>query len=191
MAEKEKPREPVDSVWGEVARMEAEVNDPEEMETSVYDMRELAALGKVPPRSRLHPPRIRSPAAGDEEDDATDVLEQARERARKADQRVALGPVNRAGDEPLHEDDASKEPTETKVFERESSVVAAPPDEPAVVDESVAEPRGLAPNAQTDRFPRARSRPRAEALRVSLTFGVLVVIGFAIGYLVVAAFRLG
>ncbi len=90
-----------DSVWSELARMEAEVNDPEEAETSVYDMRQLAALKGAPPglaaklERRVKPPSRPTAASGP-------ALPRARPKRAEAPPRPAAAPDDDA------EEDATK-----------------------------------------------------------------------------------
>lgn len=230
MEDKRKPREQDDSLWGEVARMEAEVNDPEEMETSVYDMRKLAELGQLPPGFSLDRharrgapkrlpggaspklPNLRSDADG-EEDDATKVFEHDANNPQRQ-RAVAQAPVSRAHDEPLHDEDESKEPTQTKVFDRDSSSLATsqssvvrarrePPievhEEPAVVAVAPSTDALAAASTRESRAEsseelaptRASTRRRPHALRIYGPFVGLVIVGFAMGYWLVAELGLG
>ena len=82
--DKPKPRSKAESLWGEIARMEAEVHDPEESETAVYDVRDLrkevAALRKK--REEKQAPKVpvvpRAPVdPEDEEEDRTEIMRDA------------------------------------------------------------------------------------------------------------------
>jgi hypothetical protein len=127
MSEEDKPREQLDSVWGEVARMEAEIQDPEEVETSVYNINDFEGLkeqmekakarraraGKRPPAAPAMPERAKGAPpvlheADDEDEDETSVFDSGRIQEAAKRLRAGGGPRGAAKPAPSATDDVDQ-----------------------------------------------------------------------------------
>lgn len=161
MSDKPKPRESQESLWGDIARMEAEVYDPEEIATSVYDisdvegMREQIARAKAArdaQKARQQPPVPLALPDDDEDDeddeeDATFVYSAEKLKA-GLDPRSASAPLAPLPAAPDIDDfDDEDDDLQTVMVDRES-LRGALPGEESPTDEAVAKRTDEAPSIE-------------------------------------------
>lgn len=196
MSDELKPSGKGDSLWGEVARMEAEVVDPEEDATSVYDMavlREEAAAIIRAGRSRAGTAAtttLRSAEAPapiteeEEEEDTTSVLDVAAvaSRGRRRLENADTLPVGAELQKPEQPGDESPS---IEVAELDMDDMDEMDGEERAPVDDARRPADAMPAALP---PEPVSTPAAEPTRSYTPFLVLVVVGFTVGYIAVSFF---